>query len=123
MVTETYNLSKEEILIYSLGNLYKNHGYKKYSMAKFEPYDMYLEHRNFLSKSGILTFTDATGRLMALRPDVTMSIAKNARPEIKEEKYYSALGSSTVVFSSTAVLALARLLLVLVVFLVSLAVV
>ncbi|WP_180946918.1 ATP phosphoribosyltransferase regulatory subunit [Peptostreptococcus faecalis] len=88
MIPEILNLSNEEIFAFKLSDLYKNNGYKKYSMTKFEPYDIYLEHKRFLSNEGILTFTDATGRLMALRPDVTVSIAKNTQSNVKEEKFF-----------------------------------
>lgn len=88
MVREVFNLSDEEYLVYSICNLYKQNGYRKYSMAKFEQYDLYSEHKSFLGNEGIISFTDATGRLMALRPDITMSIAKNVSNEIVEEKYY-----------------------------------
>ena len=49
-------------------------------MSNFEAYDLYRENKNFLESEGIITFTDASCRLMALKPDVTMSIVKHTKP-------------------------------------------
>ena len=38
-----------------------------------------MENKNFLKNPNIITFHDLDGRLMALKPDVTLSIAKNTR--------------------------------------------
>ncbi|MBR7114215.1 MAG: ATP phosphoribosyltransferase regulatory subunit [Firmicutes bacterium] len=70
--------SPEDRALYKLGALYKAHGYKLYKMSKFEEYDLYLRNKDFLVSSEIITFTDTTGKLMALKPDVTLSIIKNS---------------------------------------------
>ena len=75
-------LKKDELAVFALRKLYSTHGYKKYKMRKFEEYDFYSENKDFLASEGIITFTDADGRLLALKPDVTLSILKN----FKEEK-------------------------------------
>jgi len=49
-------------------------------MSKFEAYDLYVQNKSFLVSKDIITFTDTDGRLMALKPDVTLSIVKNAPP-------------------------------------------
>ena len=74
-----------------LRSLYHRHGYLPYRMSKFEPYDLYVRNKNFLVSENILTFTDTDGRLMALKPDVTLSIVKNAQPPAGalEKVYYS----------------------------------
>ena len=59
--------------------LYESYGYKKYKMRKFEEYDLYLENKSFLATDSIITFTDLNGKLLALKPDVTLSIAKNVK--------------------------------------------
>jgi ATP phosphoribosyltransferase regulatory subunit len=71
-----------------MGQLYEKYGYKKYKMAKFEPYDLYRENKNFLKTDGIITFMNADGRLMAMKPDVTMSIVKNTTDDVRLQKYY-----------------------------------
>ena len=59
--------------------LYRQCGYRHYKMSKFEEYDFYAKNKNFLVSNNIITFTDPDGRLMALKPDITLSIVKNAR--------------------------------------------
>ena len=48
-------------------------------MSKFEEYDLYSRNKDFLLSDGVITFTDISGRLLALKPDVTLSIVKNVR--------------------------------------------
>ena len=73
-----------------LRELYHRRGYLPYRMSKFEPYDLYARNKSFLVSENILTFTDTDGRLMALKPDVTLSIVKNAQPPAGglEKVYY-----------------------------------
>ena len=59
--------------------LYEQEGFRKYHMGRFEEYGLYQENRRFLSSEQVITFTDLDGRLLALKPDVTLSIAKNAQ--------------------------------------------
>jgi ATP phosphoribosyltransferase regulatory subunit len=72
-------LRADELAVLKLRTLYEQYGYKKFSMGKFEEYDFYAENRDFLPNNRILTFNDADGKLMALRPDVTMSIVKKTK--------------------------------------------
>ncbi len=69
-----------EQLSRTLGTLYGSYGYRMYTMSKFEEYGLYLRNKDFLISDRILTFTDTDGKLMALKPDVTLSIIKNTRP-------------------------------------------
>jgi len=59
--------------------LYERAGFRQYHMGRFEEYGLYQENRRFLSSEQVITFTDLDGRLLALKPDVTLSIAKNAQ--------------------------------------------
>lgn len=61
--------------------LFEREGFCQYRMGRFEEYGLYQENRRFLASDQIITFTDLDGRLLALKPDVTLSIAKNARVE------------------------------------------
>lgn len=81
-------LSRAERVGLSLRQLYRSFGYLPYRMSKFEPYDLYARNRSFIVGSSMLTFTDTDGRLMALKPDVTMSIIKNYRGG-QQKVYYS----------------------------------
>ena len=71
--------------------LYERAGFCKYHMGRFEEYGLYQENQRFLSSEQVITFTDLDGRLLALKPDVTLSIAKNAQVEAGEcGRYYYA---------------------------------
>ena len=70
-------LQTSEKIIFTLRALYANNGYQPYRMSKFEEYDLYVENKDFLLSDRIITFNDTDGKLMALKPDVTMSVVKN----------------------------------------------
>ena len=74
-------LRREERYVLKMRRLYELYGYKKYKMGKFEHYDLYQENKPFLQSENIVTFTDAGGTLLALKPDITLSIVKNAPEE------------------------------------------
>lgn len=68
-----------ENLVKKLEKIYRGYGYNPYTMSKFEEYELYLRNKDFLISDRILTFTDTDGKLMALKPDVTLSIIKNSQ--------------------------------------------
>ena len=72
------SLTPTEKTIYALRSLYESYGYSQYKMSKFEEYDLYVRNKSFLLSDNIIAFTDTTGKLMALKPDVTLSIVKNS---------------------------------------------
>ncbi len=78
----------EEKAIYNLRTLYQNYGYLPYKVNKFEEYDLYMRNKNFLVSDKVLAFTDTNGKLMALKPDVTLSIIKNYVADGSVNKYY-----------------------------------
>ena len=69
-----------EQVVFSLRSLYNRYGYTQYKMSKFEEYDLYARNKDFLISDNVITFTDLNGKLMALKPDVTLSIVKNCNP-------------------------------------------
>lgn len=73
------SLSFQEKVIFGLRSLYRSHGYTQYKMSKFEEYDLYANNKDFLISDSVITFTDTNGKLMALKPDVTLSIIKNIK--------------------------------------------
>ena len=84
-----FTLENDEKIIFRLRELYKNYGYTKYRMSKFEEYDFYARNKDFLVSENVITFTDADGKLMALKPDVTLSIVKNSKDQKgKVQKVY-----------------------------------
>lgn len=66
--------------------IYSGYGYKQYKMIRFEEYDLYAANRDFLIDENIITFTGSDGKLMALKPDVTLSIVKNAAATGREQE-------------------------------------
>ena len=79
MIIETDNLKFDEQAVFLLRSLYSKYGYKQYKMRKFEEYDLYVRNKDFLISDSVITFTDTNGKLMALKPDVTLSIVKNTK--------------------------------------------
>ena len=91
MKPREYPLKPEERVLFALRGLYQSYGYSQFKMSKFEEYDLYVRNKDFLVSDGVITFTDTDGRLMALKPDVTLSIIKNAReiPGCVQKLYYN----------------------------------
>ena len=81
-------LSQTEWASLRLRGLYEQFGYRKYHVGQFEEYGLYMKFKSFLTGGRILSFTDLDGRLLALKPDITLSIAKNARLTGDAEKSY-----------------------------------
>jgi ATP phosphoribosyltransferase regulatory subunit len=90
-VIESKLLKNEEKAIFALRALYKGYGYLPYKMSKFEEYDLYVRNKDFLVSDSVITFNDTNGKLLALKPDVTLSIIKNTTDEAgcKEKVYYN----------------------------------
>lgn len=83
-------LKPEERILFSLRALYGSHGYLPYRMRKFEPYDLYADNKDFLSSEQVIAFSDTDGTLLALKPDVTLSIVRSGRdePGVVQKVYY-----------------------------------
>ena len=89
-MNETY-FKPEERAVFALRELYRGYGYLPYKMSKFEEYDLYVRNKDFLVSDRIITFTDVGGKLLALKPDVTLSIIKNGEdiPGCKQKVCYN----------------------------------
>ena len=81
----------EEKAVFALRELYRGYGYLPFKMSKFEEYELYVRNKDFLVSDRIITFTDVGGKLLALKPDVTLSIIKNGedRPGEKQKVCYN----------------------------------
>ena len=90
MLIDDRVMSWQEKISFRLRSLYSEYGYERYRMSKFEEYDLYSRNKDFLFSEGVITFTDTTGKLMALKPDVTLSIVKNRKdtPGKLQKLYY-----------------------------------
>ena len=84
-------LKREEQAVFALRSLYRRYGYVPYKMSRFEEYDLYVRNKDFLVSDQIITFSGNGGRLLALKPDVTLSIVKNApeAPGVVQKVYYN----------------------------------
>ena len=78
-MTEKLNLKGEERVVMALRSLYRSYGYRTYRMSRFEEYDLYAGYKDFLVSGNMITFTDTDGKLMALKPDVTLSIVRSLK--------------------------------------------
>ena len=83
-------MRQEQQAMLDLCELYGRFGYTQYKMSKFEEYDLYVRNKSFLISDSVITFTDTNGKLMALKPDVTLSIVKNSLdiPGYVQKLYY-----------------------------------
>ena len=81
-------LSFSEKAVFNMRDLFVKSGYRQFKMSKFEEYDFYSNNKDFLVSDGIITFSDTNGKLMALKPDVTLSIIKNSKVNGGVEKYF-----------------------------------
>ena len=90
MINESI-IKNDERAIFELRELYRQYGYSQFKMSKFEEYDLYVKNKDFLVSDEVITFTDRNGRLMALKPDVTLSIIKNTadKPGAVQKVYYN----------------------------------
>lgn len=84
-------LKSEEKAVFALRSLYRRYGYLPFRMSKFEEYELYIRNKDFLVSDRIITFNDTNGRLLALKPDVTLSIIRSGedRPGFKQKVYYN----------------------------------
>ena len=84
-------LKREEKAVFALRQLYRQYGYLPYQMSKFESYEYYIQNKDFLVSDRIITFNDTNGKLLALKPDVTLSIVKNGEdcPGCKQKVCYN----------------------------------
>ncbi len=82
------NTNRTEAIMLALRSLYGKYGYQQYKMSKFEEYDLYGKHKDFLVSDSVITFTEG-GKLMALKPDVTLSIIKNSKADTLQKLCYN----------------------------------
>ena len=101
MRPDDFALTYEERTLLLLRSLYQQYGYSQYRMSKFEEYDLYAGNKDFLVSENVLTFTDLNGKLMALKPDVTLSIVRGSpvgsesvRKVFYNENVYRTAGAS-----------------------------
>ena len=65
-------ISDIELGALALKQMYAAHGYRKFKMSHFEELEFYTENRSFLEDDRVTAFSDPSGKVLALRPDVTL---------------------------------------------------
>ena len=83
------NMSKKDLVLLNIRKMYDSYGYKKISLPSFEEYDLYNENKDFIDRN-VLTVMSPNGKLLALRPDITLSVAKKVSKDqsLKYSKIY-----------------------------------
>ncbi|MBO5184513.1 MAG: ATP phosphoribosyltransferase regulatory subunit, partial [Clostridia bacterium] len=91
MIINDKVLQQSEKIIFALRELYLSKKFSPYRMSKFEEYDLYADNKDFLVSDNVITFNDIGGKLMALKPDVTLSIIKNSvdKPLETQKLFYN----------------------------------
>lgn len=82
-------LRREEIVTLQLRALFEESGYRLFRMGSFEEYDLYMQNKPFLMGEDVISFTGADGRLMALKPDITLSIVRGTPAGEERRVYYA----------------------------------
>ena len=82
-------MSKKDLVLLDIRKMYDLYGYKRISLPSFEEYDLYNENKDFIDRN-VLTVMSPNGKLLALRPDITLSVAKKISKEqsLKYSKIY-----------------------------------
>ena len=82
-------MSKKDLVLLNIRKMYDSYGYKKISLPSFEEYDLYNENKDFIDRN-VLTVMSPNGKLLALRPDITLSVAKKVSKDqsLKYSKIY-----------------------------------
>ena len=53
-------LKNEEKISFAPRALYQRHGYAQYRMSRFEEYELYVNNKDFLISSDVITFNQKT---------------------------------------------------------------
>ncbi|MCD8286259.1 MAG: ATP phosphoribosyltransferase regulatory subunit [Clostridia bacterium] len=70
------NISMADGVKMQIKSLYIDYGYEEYHLSGFEEYSFYAENESFLNSKDVIA-VNAGGKLLAMRSDVTLSIAKS----------------------------------------------
>lgn len=71
------NMRPDEQICLQLRRLYETRGFRRVRPGKFEEHALYIQNKNFLQSEHMISFMDMDGKLLALKPDVTLSVVKN----------------------------------------------
>lgn len=80
-------LRRGQRAVLEIKSLFLSYGFSEYKLSGLEEYSLYAENQSFLAGKDVITF-NAGNKLMALRPDVTLSIIKNASVDGTNKLFY-----------------------------------
>lgn len=75
----------------SLTLLFEKYGFRYTEVNQFEEYTLYLNHKSFFQAENLITFTNMDSNVLVLKPDITLSLAKNSQKEcmpVLQKLYY-----------------------------------
>ncbi len=70
-----------------LQKLFKSYGYSEVITPGLEFYDVFMSKSRYFSQESMYKLSDAKGRLMAIRPDSTLPIARLSATRLKDEVF------------------------------------
>ncbi|MRG87253.1 ATP phosphoribosyltransferase regulatory subunit [Salinibacillus xinjiangensis] len=73
---DSFDLAKKENVTYTLKELYRNNGYRQVQTPIFEYYDLFLDIKGTIAKEKMIKLIDRDGKILVLRPDATIPIAR-----------------------------------------------
>ncbi|MEF9952895.1 MAG: ATP phosphoribosyltransferase regulatory subunit [Clostridium sp.] len=88
----------KENLTNNINNLFKSFGYRQILTPTFEYYDLFNEIEGTIEKEEMFKFIDRHGRILVLRPDATIPIARMALSSYRENKEALKFSYSTSVY-------------------------
>lgn len=77
--------SKKKSIESEIWNVFSSIGYKEIEVPSFEYYDCYVGSEGTFSQESLFKFFDNEGRILALRPDFTTSIARMAATKFADQ--------------------------------------
>ncbi|MEG2539352.1 MAG: ATP phosphoribosyltransferase regulatory subunit [Clostridium sp.] len=88
----------KENLTNNINNLFKSFGYRQILTPTFEYYDLFNEIEGTIEKEEMFKFIDRYGRILVLRPDATIPIARMALSSYRQNKEALKFSYSTSVY-------------------------
>jgi ATP phosphoribosyltransferase regulatory subunit len=78
----------KENLISKMKSLYKSYGYRQVLTPTFEYYDMFSSIEGTISRDEMFKFIDGSGKILVLRPDATVPIARMVASNYRKNNGY-----------------------------------
>lgn len=94
--SEDYEFKEEIIMV--IKNIFKSFGYSQIVTPSFEYYDLYNRIDGFLQNENMLKLIDNNGRILVLRPDATIPLARMAATNYKNNNQMLKLSYVTNIF-------------------------